>query len=101
MMKDYIVLMYDDSIDPAISGDPKAWEDYLGKLRASGCFGGGSAIGEGQTYRKRVLAKASSGLTGFIRICCENLQAARAMLEGNPEFEAGATVEIRELPKTD
>ena len=29
-----------------------------------------------------------------------DLQAARALLEGNPTFEAGATVEIRELPRT-
>jgi hypothetical protein len=30
----------------------------------------------------------------------ENLERARELVQGNPVFEAGGTVEIRELPKT-
>jgi hypothetical protein len=100
-VKDFIVLMHDDAIDNVLANAPLAWESYLQSLQASGCFGGGSAIGSGETFRKRVLAKATSGLNGFVRLRCVDLAKARALLEGNPAFEAGATVEIRELPQDD
>jgi hypothetical protein len=60
-MPEYIFLKYDDP-----NGDETAWEPYLRRLKQSGCFQGGSAIGA-----------------------------------GNPLYEAGGTVEIRELPRTD
>jgi hypothetical protein len=31
----------------------------------------------------------------------ESLDQAKTLLAGNPQFEAGGTVEIRELPRTD
>jgi hypothetical protein len=30
-----------------------------------------------------------------------SLEEAKSLLAGNPHFEAGGTVEIRELPRTD
>ena len=39
-------------------------------------------------------------LGGFIRVEAESLADAEALLAGNPVFENGGTVEIRELPKT-
>jgi hypothetical protein len=98
-LKEFIVLIHDDAIDNVLANAPQAWENYLQSLQASGCFSGGSAIGNGDTFRKRVLAKATSGLNGFLRLRCIDLAKARALLEGNPAFEAGATVEIRELPQ--
>jgi hypothetical protein len=41
-MPDFILLMHDD----AAAGDD-AWQPYIAKLQRSGCFEGGSAIGEG------------------------------------------------------
>lgn len=38
-------------------------------------------------------------LSGYIRVQAESLEAAKALLDGNPTFEAGGTVEIRELPR--
>jgi len=38
-------------------------------------------------------------LSGYIRIQADNMSHARKLLEGNPMFEAGGTVEIRELPR--
>ena len=38
-------------------------------------------------------------LSGYIRVQAETLEAAKKLLEGNPVFEAGGTVEIRELPR--
>jgi hypothetical protein len=37
-------------------------------------------------------------LAGYIRVRADNLDEAKSLLAGNPVFEAGGTVEIRELP---
>jgi hypothetical protein len=37
---------------------------------------------------------------GFIRIEADNLAEAEALLAGNPVYENGGTVALRELPKT-
>lgn len=39
-------------------------------------------------------------LSGFIRVRATNLEEVKALLTGNPVYEAGGTVEIRELPRT-
>jgi hypothetical protein len=96
-MPDYMLLMHDDADD-----DPSAWEPYLRRLRQSGCFEGGSEIGDGLCVRKGGDEHPVSGhLTGYIRVKADNLDNAKSMLAGNPLFEAGGTVEIRELPTTD
>ena len=38
-------------------------------------------------------------LTGYIRVQAESLADARRLLEGNPVYEAGGTIEIRALPR--
>jgi len=94
-MPEYIFLMHDDSIT-----HEQAWEPYLRALRARGALQGGSAIGDGVCARKTgVPASLSTHLAGFIRVQAESLDAAKALLSGNPVFEAGGTVEIRELPR--
>lgn len=39
-------------------------------------------------------------VTGFIRVKADDLDQAKALLVGNPIFEGGGTVEIRELPRS-
>jgi len=96
-MADYILLMHDDARD-----DESAWEPYLRRLRESGCFQGGSAIGEGICARKSgTVPPVTDHLTGYIRLHADSLDHAKYLLAGNPDFEAGGTVEIRELPRTD
>jgi hypothetical protein len=71
-------------------------------LQAAGNFQGGSAIGAGVCARKSGVPPSITGhLSGFIRVSAGSLDAARTLLAGNPVFEAGGTVEIRELPPTD
>lgn len=93
-MTDYIFLMHDDApggLD---------WEPYLSKLREAGVFQGGSAIGPGCCSRKAGEPPAPTAhLTGFVRVTAEDLAHAQALLAGNPVYEAGGTVEIRELPQ--
>jgi hypothetical protein len=40
-------------------------------------------------------------LIGYVRVNANNLDHAKSLLVENPHFEAGGTVEIRELPQTD
>jgi hypothetical protein len=96
-MPDYIFFMHGDSV-----ADEPSWEPYLRRLNESGAFEGGSAIGEGVCARKAgTPAPLTAHLVGFIRVSADSLAAARSLLPGNPVFEAGGTVEIRELPRTD
>jgi hypothetical protein len=95
-MPEYILLMHDDAID-----DETAWEPYLRKLKQSGAFEGGSAIGDGVCARKSgTPPEVTAHLTGYIRVTADSLEQAKSLLVGNPHFEAGGTVEIRELPRT-
>ena len=96
-MREYLFLMHDDSV-----AAEAPWEPYLRKLKASGAFVGGSVIGDGVCARKTAApAPLTPHLVGFIRVNADSLAAARSLLPGNPVFEAGGTVEIRELPRTD
>ena len=96
-MPDYIFLVHDDVDDGQAD-----WGPYLAKLRESGHFEGGSAIGDGTCIRKTGVAPPiSEHIVGYLRVNADNLEHAKSMLAGNPHFEVGGTVEIRELPRTD
>jgi hypothetical protein len=91
---DYIFLMHNDAPDSA----PADWGAYVGKLRASGHFEGGSSMGGGECVRKVGAPPAiTAHLSGYIVIQANSLAEAKALLAGNPAFEAGGTIEIREL----
>jgi hypothetical protein len=96
-MAEFILLMHDDATARATDD---AWTAYFKTLRASGAFEGGSAIGDGTCMRKdgatRPIAKH---ITGYIRVIAQDLADAKNFLAGNPVYEAGGTVEIRELPR--
>jgi hypothetical protein len=95
-MAEYLLLMHDDAV-----GDERAWEPYLHNLRQSGVFEGGSEIGGGECVRKDgAAAGITEHLTGYIRVNAASLEEAKRLVPGNPHFEAGGTVEIRELPRT-
>jgi hypothetical protein len=101
-MPDYLFLMHNDTLDKATEGNSDNWVRYIGGLQQSGSFQSGSAIGAGTCVRKSGATPAiTSHFTGFIRVHAESLDHARKLLTGNPVFEAGGTVEIRELPRTD
>jgi hypothetical protein len=96
-MPEYILLMHDD----AISNDD-AWRPYLQKLQQGGFFEGGSAIGDGVCAQQNgEPAALTAHLTGYIKVKADDMDQAKTLLAGNPHFEAGGTVEIRELPRTD
>ncbi|TAL36928.1 MAG: hypothetical protein EPN98_03900 [Phenylobacterium sp.] len=95
-MRDFIFLHHDD----AAGGDGLDWDPYLSRLREAGVFQGGSSIGQGCCVKKSGDApEPTAHISGFIRITAATLADARELLQGNPVYEAGGTVEIRELPK--
>lgn len=99
-MNEYLLLMHDDATDPAVAQDGGRWGHYLAGLRADAGFDGGSTMGAGRVHRQRATpAPVSAALTGFLRVRADSLQDAERFLAGNPVYEGGGTVEIRELPR--
>ncbi|HEX7800866.1 MAG TPA: hypothetical protein VF402_10975 [Asticcacaulis sp.] len=97
-MRDFLLLTHDDATEPATG---EMWGAYFARLRTMGVFDGGSAIGRGEAFRKTGAPDAvSARLSGYIRVRAPSLSAARELLDGHPVYEAGGTVEIRELPKS-
>jgi hypothetical protein len=100
-MNEYILFMHGDVLDSTIADDGQRWETYISGLRASGQFDGGSSIGPGTRFKKDVANLPSAEhVTGYIRVRAENIEAAQGFLTGNPTYDAGGTVEVRELLRT-
>lgn len=96
-MRDFILFMHDDTTTAPV---PEMWSSYFTALRRLDAFEGGSAIDSGLAYRKEGKPGSTSGrLTGYIKVRAKSLTAARKLLTGNPVFECGGTVEIRELSR--
>ena len=99
-MTGFILLMH--ALPDGAQSAETDWGPYIARLQASGHLRGGSAIGNGACFNKDGLAHdITAHLTGFVRVEADSLEVAAALLPGNPVFEAGGTVEIRELPETD
>lgn len=92
-MSEYLLFMHDDA--PAASS---AWGPYLEKLRTSGQFLGGSSIGGGRCVRKAgPLPAVSAQLVGYLKVRAVDEADVLRLLEGNPVYEGGGTVELRVL----
>ncbi len=97
-MPEFILLVHSDVNDRALANDGQLWGAYLAKLRASGSFIGGSGIGTGVRLRKaKQSAPSDVTIEGYILVEAESLETASRLVEGNPNYEAGGTVEIRVL----
>src|SRR5262249_24104507 len=96
IMSDYLMLMHND---PARAASEQDWETYFAALQRTGKFRGGSAIGTGVCRRKVGAAPPiTAQIGGYIRIEADSLADVEALLAGNPVYENGGTVELRELP---
>ncbi|HEV7689600.1 MAG TPA: YciI family protein [Hyphomonadaceae bacterium] len=96
-MRDFIFLMHTDANEDVAQD----WDGYLSKLKATGRFEGGSGVGAGACYRKSgATPPVTDHIGGYIRVSAKDLHEAAGLLDGNPVYEAGGTVEIRELPKS-
>ena len=95
-MADYIFLMRGEEV----VGD---WGPYIESLVSQGVMRGGSAMGGGVCVRKGEPATGNitDYIRGYIKVEADSLDAAKALLPGNPVYEAGGVIEIRALPRTD
>ena len=98
-MADFLLLMHGDYDQTTQSED---WQPYLDALIAVGALRGGSAIGPGLCVRRSgSIPNVSQHLVGYVKVEARDLSHAQELVLGNPVYEAGGTVEIRELPITD
>jgi len=98
-MADFLLLMHNDY---DIGDRSENWQPYLALLSSAGALRGGSAVGSGACVRRAGnVPDISRHLVGYVKIEARDLNHARELLQGNPVYEAGGTVEIRELPVTD
>lgn len=97
-MAEYMFLMHSDYERHKGSEN---WQPYLDMLSSVGALRGGSAMGSGLCVRRSgSVPNVSDHLVGYVKIEARDLNHARDLVLGNPVFEAGGTVEIRELPVT-
>src|ERR1700752_2573598 len=96
-MPDFIFLMHDDH-----PGEPGLdWDPYLTRLREAGVFQGGSAIGDGACVRKAgATPDTTAHISRCVRFAARDFAHAQSLVAGCPVFEAGGTVEVRELPRS-
>jgi hypothetical protein len=95
MTQDFLLLMHGGH-----HADPTAWGPYFAKLREGGWFQGGSSIGGGACLSKSSAAPdITRHLAGYIKIRATDMAHATELVAGNPVYDAGGVVEIRELPK--
>ena len=87
-MPDYVMVM----MGPESDGD---WDAYIEKLISSGKFRGGSSLGNGVSMT-RDNADAECVITGFMRFTAESLEEVKALVAGNPLYEAGGRIEVLE-----
>ena len=91
--------MHNDANQEVANAD---WDPWLEKLASLGVLRGGSAIGSGLCLKRNGSAgKISEHLSGYVKIEVSDVDQAKDLLSGNPVYESGGTVEIRELPVTD
>ncbi|CAD5374406.1 YCII domain-containing protein [Rubrivivax sp. A210] len=99
-MKEFILFMYNDALNAEAANDGEKWDNYFSNLHATGRFDGGSFIGLGLKFQKGQADQMSeTDMDGIIRVRAESMAEAKVFLIGNPTYEAGGTVEIRELPR--
>lgn len=98
-MAQFMLLMHNDY---DMEGRSENWQQYLDGLASAGVLRGGSAMGAGVCMRRAADAPANTRhLVGYVKLEVRDLGHARECVHGNPVYEAGGTVEIRELPETE
>ena len=96
-MNDYILLMHSDTV---VETTDELWENYFISLREHGAFQGGSSIGAGEVLRSsEEPGRVTDHLAGYILVKAMDMSSAKALVSGNPVFECGGSVEVRELPR--
>ena len=98
-MRDFILIMHNDA-EPKNDVADATWASYFENLKKQGAFVAGVEIGEGLCMVKMKPAPPPMSDWGrYIRIQARSMRDAAQLVEGNPVFEAGGTVEVRALTR--
>ncbi len=93
-MKQFIMLMHNDVTMAEVATH---WPRYVAQLEQLGALRGGSSVGPGQGLRQGAAAAPLSSLVGYMLIAAPDLGTAQRYVVGNPTYDAGGTVELREV----
>ncbi len=94
-MRRFLLLMHDDT---TITEEVDHWTPYLDGLRLRNRLEGGSSIGGGAGLRKAgAPARSADHLVGYLIVRGADTEDVLDVVDGNPVYEAGGTVEICEL----
>lgn len=97
-MAEFMLRMHDDVAQDENTRD---WRTYLEFLSAEGVLRGGSAIGPGVCIQlSGAVSDVTRRIVGYVKIEARDLDHAKHLAQTNPIYEAGGTVEVRELPET-
>ena len=96
-MRDFILIMHNDAQSTMDVADA-TWTSYFENLKKQGAFVAGVEIGDGLCMVKmRPAPPPTAEWSRYIRIRASSMRDAAQLVEGNPVFEAGGTVEVRVL----
>ena len=98
-MRDFILIMHNDA-EQADQIVDSSWADYFQSLKSQGAFIAGVEFGDGFCMVKKKPAPPPTSMLGrYIRVQARTMRDAAQLVEGNPIFEAGGTVEVRALTR--
>lgn len=99
-MARFIVFIHGDAQPGLPQPTDAAWGAYSGRLREDGRIEGGSSIGVGRALRREgAPGPVAAHIIGYLVFEADAITDVEALMIGNPDYEAGATVEIRTLPE--
>jgi len=75
------------------------WGAYVARLRAAGRLKAGAPSAAESARARRARCPGSRRSWAAASACASQPRRGAALLAGNPVYEAGGTVEIRELPR--
>lgn len=88
------MLMHNDVTMPEVAAH---WPRYVAQLEQLGALRGGSSLGPGHGLRHGATAAPLSSLVGYMLVAAPDLATAQRYVVGNPTYDAGGTVELREV----
>ena len=96
MIQDILLIQDNSRSDPT----PKEWDAFFAAAHQSGCFKGGSEIGERMIVGDAPSAKPTDHIVGFMRFDADDRRQILNLLEQHPVVIHGGSVELCELPQS-
>jgi hypothetical protein len=76
------------------------WQSFFAAARLSGCFKGGSEIGNRLVIGDGQTARSTDHIAGYMRFDSDDRQKLLLLLENHPVVVHGGSVELCEMPES-